>query len=86
MRIGIRQLKQDLSATLDRVQAGETVIVTDRGIPKAVISPVADSSGLDEAIEQGRVRPPREGARVGLPLRLESVRPAVDLLSEDRGI
>jgi prevent-host-death family protein len=85
MDIGVRELKQNLSSTLDRVAAGETVVVTDRGVPKAVISPIADTAGLERAIEDGRVRPARPGARIGAPLRIPSRRTALELLAEDRG-
>jgi prevent-host-death family protein len=36
-RIGIRELRRDASAILRRVAAGETVEVTDRGRPVAVL-------------------------------------------------
>ncbi len=38
-RIGVRELKDKLSATLARVQRGETVTVTDRNRVVAVIVP-----------------------------------------------
>lgn len=85
MDVGVRELKQNLSATLERVAAGETVVVTDRGVPKAIISPIVDNRGLERAIEEGRVRPARPGARIGAPLRLASRRTALELLAEDRG-
>lgn len=36
-RIGVRELRRDASAILRRVAAGETVEVTDRGRPVAVL-------------------------------------------------
>lgn len=42
--IGIRQLKAQLSQQLRRVQAGETVHVTDRGRVIATINPVPDAT------------------------------------------
>lgn len=42
--IGIRQLKAELSQLLRRVEAGEQIIVTDRGAPIARIVP-AGSAG-----------------------------------------
>ena len=41
-RIGIRQLKAELSRQLRRVEAGETLAVTDRGRVIATINPVAN--------------------------------------------
>lgn len=39
--VGIRQLKNGLSRYLDRVKAGERLVVTERGKPVAIISPPA---------------------------------------------
>ena len=36
----ITEVKNGLSAYIDRVRAGETILVTDRGIPVAVLEPV----------------------------------------------
>ncbi|MCC7535048.1 MAG: type II toxin-antitoxin system prevent-host-death family antitoxin [Deltaproteobacteria bacterium] len=38
--VGVRELKNSTSAILRRVRAGESVRVTDRGEPIAVITPV----------------------------------------------
>lgn len=37
--VGIRVLKNQLSRYLKRVQAGERMVVTDRGKPVAILSP-----------------------------------------------
>ncbi len=39
--IGVRQLRQNASAYLARVRAGETIEVTDRGVPVALLVPVS---------------------------------------------
>ncbi len=36
----ISEVKNGLSAIIDRVKGGESIVVTDRGIPVAVIEPV----------------------------------------------
>jgi prevent-host-death family protein len=36
----ITEMKNGLSAYIDRVRAGESILVTDRGIPVAVLEPV----------------------------------------------
>jgi prevent-host-death family protein len=36
----ITEVKNGLSAYIDRVRAGESILVTDRGIPVAVLEPV----------------------------------------------
>jgi prevent-host-death family protein len=45
-RIGVRELKDKLSATLARVRRGEAITVTDRNRPVAIIVParVADEA------------------------------------------
>ncbi len=47
--IGVRELKNKLSATLERVRRGETVTVTDRNRPVAVIVP-ARSAGEEDLV------------------------------------
>ncbi len=49
MNVGVRELKAHLSRYLDRVRAGEPVVVTDRGKPVARIEPIADV-GLPERL------------------------------------
>ncbi|MFN2569314.1 MAG: type II toxin-antitoxin system Phd/YefM family antitoxin [Candidatus Dormibacteria bacterium] len=53
-RVGIRDLKQNASAVIHRVTAGETVEVTDRGRPVAHIVPLSAAGGLDQMVADGR--------------------------------
>jgi antitoxin (DNA-binding transcriptional repressor) of toxin-antitoxin stability system len=39
-RIGIRELRDTLTATIRRVRAGETFEVTHDGVPVALLAPV----------------------------------------------
>lgn len=84
MDVGVRELKQRLSHYLDRVARGETVRVTDRGRPKALLVPVPDSSQLERGVEEGWIRAP---TRVGLTTgaRVKSQRSVAGLFAEDRG-
>jgi prevent-host-death family protein len=41
-RVGIRALKNDLSRYLRRVQAGERIVITDRGRPVAALTAAED--------------------------------------------
>jgi prevent-host-death family protein len=53
-RVGIRELRQDLSRYLRRVRSGERLIVTERREPIAVIEPwVDDTDPLERLIAQG---------------------------------
>ncbi|MGD9752564.1 MAG: type II toxin-antitoxin system Phd/YefM family antitoxin [Acidimicrobiia bacterium] len=56
--VGIRALKQNASAVVAEVAAGETVTITDRGRPVAQLSPVA-ASRLEGLVRAGLARPAR---------------------------
>lgn len=60
--VGVRELRQHASKVLDRVKAGETIAITDRGRPVARICPEPGEewSGL---IEAGAIRPPVSSRR-----------------------
>ncbi|MGH8899492.1 MAG: type II toxin-antitoxin system Phd/YefM family antitoxin [Egibacteraceae bacterium] len=53
--IGIRELRQQASMYLRLVERGETVQVTDRGRPVALLVPVPRSDPLDELAATGRL-------------------------------
>jgi antitoxin (DNA-binding transcriptional repressor) of toxin-antitoxin stability system len=44
--VGIRQLRQNASAYLRRVKAGETIQIADRGRAVALWVPIPDTGGL----------------------------------------
>jgi len=46
----ITEAKNGLSALIDRVRAGESVVITDRGVPVAVLEPVSGRVDLDERL------------------------------------
>jgi len=77
-RVGVRELRRQASAILRRVAAGETVEVTDRGRPVAI---------LLKAMPSGLARLEREGllrrAEADL-LDLEPVRPPPDATMPSR--
>lgn len=45
--VGVRELRQRASDLLRLVEAGETVEITDRGRPVAVLAPLPDVDGLE---------------------------------------
>jgi prevent-host-death family protein len=55
-RVGVRELRRQASAILRRVAAGETVEVTDRGRPVAVLLKTMPS-GLARLEGEGLLRP-----------------------------
>ncbi|MGB3681838.1 MAG: type II toxin-antitoxin system prevent-host-death family antitoxin [Rubrobacteraceae bacterium] len=48
-RVGARELKQHTGEIIERVRKGERVVLTHRGDPVAVISPL-DTDALEEAL------------------------------------
>ena len=58
-RVGVRELRQNLSVYLDRVKAGETLEVTEHGQPVAQLGPRPQKavSILDQMIADGRITP-----------------------------
>lgn len=94
-RASITEVKNGLSALLDQVKAGETIVITDRGIPVARIVP--GDGGIDAEADEARiVRLERAGvlrrATAKMPLDLilspppKPARPArvVEALLEER--
>ncbi len=58
-RVGVRELRQNLSVHLRRVIAGETLEVTDRGHPVAVLAPLPKpTTVLERLIADGRATRP----------------------------
>lgn len=73
-RVGVRELRQNLSVYLDRVKDGERLVVTEHGQPVAELTPLASGSisTLQRLIAEGRARPAKGNlASLGSP-------PAVD--------
>jgi len=68
-RVGVRELRQNLSVYLDRVKAGETLEVTEHGTPVARLgpNPPVRMSILDQMIADGRATPAK-GDRRNLPM------------------
>jgi prevent-host-death family protein len=56
-RVGIRELRLNLSRTIRDVERGETVEVTRAGEPVARIVPVLGRTKLDQLIAEGKARP-----------------------------
>ena len=57
--IGVRELRQNASRYLERVKQGESIEVTERGVPIAVLGPVptVKKTRIEELIEQGILIP-----------------------------
>jgi prevent-host-death family protein len=76
-RIGVRELRQNLSVYLDRVKDGERLVVTEHGQPVAELTPLASGSmsTLERLVAEGRARPAKGNlADLGSPLVVERPR------------
>jgi prevent-host-death family protein len=86
-RIGIRQLREDLSQAIRRVRRGHVLEVTDHGHPVARIVPVAPiASGLAQPIAEGKLRPARTREPLPRPLAIRgrmSSEKALEILRGD---
>jgi prevent-host-death family protein len=56
--VGVRELRQRASELLRRVEAGETIEVTDRGRPVALLTPVPEAGPLERLRAAGDVSAP----------------------------
>jgi prevent-host-death family protein len=86
--VGVRELRQNLSVYLDRVKAGESLAVTERGHPVAVLTPLRDPDDpLERLRAQGRLRPatvPLDALPEPLPARPDDPDPVTRALLEQR--
>jgi prevent-host-death family protein len=53
--VGVRELRQRASELLRLVEAGETIEVTDRGRPVAVLAPLPNVGALDRLRAAGEI-------------------------------
>jgi prevent-host-death family protein len=85
-RVGVRELRQNLSVYLDRVKAGETLEVTEHGRPVARLGPNPPErmSIVDRFIAEGRITPATTDHRtLTMPPRMPGT-PLSEILQEMR--
>jgi prevent-host-death family protein len=75
-RVGVRELRQNLSVYLDRVKAGERLEVTEHGRPVALLVPLPPAEDqIARMIAEGKIIPAKGSMRDYLrehpPLKLE---------------
>jgi prevent-host-death family protein len=78
VEIGVRALRENLAEWLDRAAAGEEIVVTDRGKPKARLT--AAETAFERLVREGRITP-ATGPRRPLPppIKMEgSIMPYLD--------
>jgi prevent-host-death family protein len=82
--VGVRELRENLSAYLDRVKAGEEIVITERG---KRVARIVGPSKLDQLIAEGRVRPAKKPKRPIRPedrIKLDGPPWLSDMIIEDR--
>ncbi len=85
--VGVRELRQNASELLDRVQAGESFEITNHGRPVARLVGLTTpaSAGYAELVGQGLLRPGRGDPLAVIPVDSPVGSPTTDaLLAQDR--
>jgi prevent-host-death family protein len=84
-RVGIRELRDNLTTLIRRVRNGETIEVTHDGEPVALISPLPRRR-IDQLIASGLATPARRrfDARLIEPLPVTGPMTASEALEQDR--
>ncbi|WP_159448789.1 type II toxin-antitoxin system Phd/YefM family antitoxin [Demequina sp. NBRC 110053] len=78
MEISVAELRKGLSKALDAAKDGESVIITERGVPVARITGVESAELLARLEAEGLITPPAESRAVP---RLPQAEAAKDALS-----
>lgn len=58
-KVGIRELRADLSRWVRRVRDGEEIVITDRGMPVARIVPEDADRTYERLVREGVLIPPK---------------------------
>lgn len=83
MEVGIRELRDHLSQYLERVQAGEEVVVTDHGRAIARVVPMSGERTIDGMIREGLVTPAKN-TKQPAPRPIKTAGTVSDLVAEQR--
>ncbi|MCX6535436.1 MAG: type II toxin-antitoxin system prevent-host-death family antitoxin [Actinobacteria bacterium] len=85
MIIGIRELTQNLSKFIEKAANGEVVVITDRGIAKAMIVPIPGGDQMSIGVVEGWLTLAKKTGRLSRPLKLNGSMRSIDAINEDRG-
>lgn len=82
-RVGIRALRDGLSAELQRVKRGDTIQVTEHGRVIALIVPARHESSIERLVAEGVIELPTDPSR-DLPERIPARGTVSDLVADQR--
>jgi prevent-host-death family protein len=89
VKVGVRELRNHLSRYLERVRAGDEVVVTDHGREIAKVVPIGNverkPSALDHLVAEGLVAAPMKARRALPPRGIPASEAVSPLVSEQRG-
>lgn len=85
-QVGVRELRQNLSRYLRRVEAGERFEVTEHNLPVAILAPLPGrGSALERLTAAGRIVPARlDLTALGPPPDRPLEKPISEALAEQR--
>lgn len=89
--MGIRELKAHLSRYVQAARDGQRIVVTDRGVPVAVLAPPPPenqddlSPALRQLIRDGRATAPARSLPLPPVASARATRSVEEILDEDRG-
>lgn len=87
MDVAVSELRAQLANWLERVRAGEEIVITERGVPIARLTGMpATTSLLERLTEQGAISRPKQPSRPSSASlgRVTTRRPVADRVTEQR--
>jgi len=87
MDVAVSRLRAELADWIERVRAGEEVVITDRGTPVARLVAVDTAPLLERLTREGVLSRPRRARRPAASRtpRAHASRPVSELVEEQRG-
>jgi prevent-host-death family protein len=59
VKVGVRELRENLRAYLERAKNGDVVVVTERGKPIARLSSTEEDAAWERLVAEGLITPPK---------------------------
>ncbi len=90
LKKGVKEVRDHFTQYLKKVKRGEKVIVTERGRPVVLLSPIPEVSGVQERIELAAMRglirlPQKEGKISSLKRKIKLTgKSLTEIILEDR--